>query len=307
MNGFLSIFKTVLDMAYVAGKKIAIAAPLMNIEFLKLSGSYDGYGVEIQEHTILAYRGPVRLEDGRPIIIRHNEVANFIRDYNKSNGLSGENALKFITLSDDNEVRKKLTPNEYTYSVWLNHLTRPSDLLKPVDGVGQQQLVHRVLYLYGSDGKLREICPVKIAPSGMVPKLPKARLERRIGAEGIKRLEQLRGREIYEKGEEIVDVADVFGNPQITFDHEAVDEYVVDAYGTIPHSHHVYTSGQYAPERVGLQGAGWAHHGGRGCFGVTLDVGPADSYSYRSFPLVRGEDVKGKITRPSKQSYEFSF
>ena len=251
--------------------------------------TYDDYHVSEQARPLYVSGTPAKWEDNTPVLMRYDKVAKFMFDYNKSNVRDDGNALKFITLRDDNEVRKQLDKVANQDSVWINYLTMPG-ALRPVDGINQQ-LVHRVLYLYGTDGELHEICPVTIAPSGMVPLLGRDKLEKKIYAKGLKRLEQLRGREIYERDEQIVDVTDAFGNPQFTFGHNTIDEY-----GLIPHSHHVYTPSQDEPERVGVRDTYW-HRDDRRCFRVALDAYADGSRSLRSLPLVRGGNLETNITR----------
>ena len=223
-------------MLHIAERKLSIPAKWTPVDVPKaITKNYRGHHVMAPAHKLYTSALPVAWEDGSPVLMPYHKVPRFIRDYNASNNLEGEDALKFISLRDDNEVRKKLDVNKISSNVWMNYLTRPNRALRPVPGI-RQQLACRVLYMYGADGELHEICPVTIAPSGMVPALNKERLERIVHADGLKTLGTLRGRDIYENDNEVVDVMDIFGNPQITFDHDARDEI-----GLIPHSYHVYT------------------------------------------------------------------
>ena len=173
---------------------------------------------------------------------------------------------------------------------YVPDFTRPNSALKPVEGVGDQMIVHRELFWMLPEGEVL-VGPVTMAPGGMVPRLSRRRLEKLIGKEGLKRLEELRGREIYEKGSQIVVVRDYLGVPQRSLGHDARDENGE----VIPHNHHFYAPSQDAGEAVGVHGAHWFHHGGRWCFLVDLGVGAAYSNPYGSFPLVRGGEVEAKI------------
>jgi hypothetical protein len=125
----------------------------------------------------------------------------------------------------------------------------------------------------------------------MVPLLSRAALEKMIGASGLKKLEELRGKEIHEKGDEVVDVKNALGYPQFTLDHD-----YREGGEFIRHSHHLYTPGQDDGDSVGTRYADWHHHGELGCFDGDRGRDPDDSYPDRSFSLVRGGENEMTIT-----------
>jgi len=218
--------------------------------------------------------------------LKHAEVPEFLREYNEANGTEFE----MPTLLQDDAIRDQISrrngifdrnfakrnkPYAYGYFADFN---RPYG--KEVEGIRQMLVMREIIYRLSTGDII--VGATTIAPSGMVPRLLRERLEKKIGAKGLKKLEKLRGRDIYEKGDQIVDVRNALGYPQVTFDHDAEDES-----GLIPHSHHIYTPSQDEPERVGLRGTGW-RRGGHRCFLVDLDADVGVSYSDGSFPLVRG-------------------
>jgi hypothetical protein len=133
----------------------------------------------------------------------------------------------------------------------------------------------------------------------MVPLLSRAALEKMIGASGLKKLEELRGKEIHEKGDEVVDVKNALGYPQFTLDHD-----YREGGEFIRHSHHLYTPGQDDGDSVGTRYADWHHHGELRCFHVSLGYDPDYSSPNGSFSLVRGGSVE---VEPRKPAHKFSF
>ena len=257
----------------------------------------DGSRFTAPSHSIQAAPRYPTFEDGELVAnVTQAQAAQFLRDYNKANGTK----FRYPTLFEDEAIRE-LGKDHALFDENFQRNGTPwrwgyvADFNKPYgqaqEGI-DQQLVTRVVGFRMPDGDY-EIGSVTIAPSGMVPALSRVRMEKRIGAEGLKRLEHLRGREIYEKGDQVVDVKNALGYPQFTLGHNASDEI-----GLIPHSHHFYTPSQQDGERVGIRGAGWRHHGVRRCFDVDLSVDPARSGSSGSVPLIRGGNVEAEVVRP---------
>jgi hypothetical protein len=290
----------------IMNRSIAIPKEWVTVQIPSVDAKlYDGARIQIPAYAMdVALRYPV--DDKGELIanLKQREVAQFLREYNKANGTN----FKLIPLYADEAIRDKLGKEHVMFDEnfernrmpwrwgYFADFTRQTNL-GTVEGIDGQQLITRELcyrMLLGGDEKLGIIT---IAPSGMVPRLTREQLEKRIGAKGLKRLEQLRGREIHEKGEQIVDVRNALGYPQFTLGDDAIDDN-----GFVSHSHHVYAPDQSEGETVGARCA-FGHRDGRGCFDIRLDVGPGGSGSCRSFPLVRGEEVKGKVT---KQSYSIS-
>jgi len=260
----------------------------------------DGTYVKLPSYSIgVATRYPVD-EDGSLVAdMTQAGVADFLRGYNKAHDTS----FRCPLLLEDEAIRDQLGENHTMFDEnfekngmpwrrgYLADFTRQHAALRPLEGVDGQTLVHREFGWRMPYGDVI-VGPVTIAPGGMVPRPSRTRLEKKIGAKGLKRLGELRGREITEQGEEIVDVRNVFGDPQYTLDHAAEDES-----GLVPHSHHVYTPSQGAGETVGVRDAYWLHPGVRGCFSVALDVDSSLSAPNGSFPLVRGAGAEAEISR----------
>ena|SRR3989338_3375061 len=279
-------------MAQVVEKRLNLPA---ETEWLSISVPevdaklYDGGHVNFPAHSIaIAPRYPT-FEDGTLVSdMMHANTAQFLRDYNKSNGTDFGGPALF----EDEAIRDQLGKGHAAFD---ENFQRNApwrwgyvlDFNKPygsgADGINGQELVTRVIGYRLKDGDI-ELGVTTIAPSGMVPLLSRTDMERRIGAEGLKLLEKLRGKEIYEKGDEVVDVRNALGYPQFTLGHDAKEGRKL-----VEHSHHVYTPGQDEPERVGIRDAGWNHRlDGLRCFGVDLDADAGDSASDGSVPLVRG-------------------
>jgi hypothetical protein len=128
----------------------------------------------------------------------------------------------------------------------------------------------------------------------------KQELEGIIGAECLNNLGKLRGKDIYEKSDEIVDVRNPLGHAQLTFPHG----YRVND-KLITHSHHQWRPEQNNGDMAGLRDASWYHHDGERCFHVRLLQGAGDSLPWRSFPLVRGGGVEGTATPPPVKETRF--
>ncbi|MBI3190854.1 hypothetical protein HYZ41_04075, partial [archaeon] len=228
-----------------------------------------------------------------------SDVAKFLNEYNKANNC----AFRYPTLFEDEAVRDHLGKDHAIFDENFQRNRMPWRWGYVADFTGtygngeegiNQRLVTRKLFYRLPDGDA-EIGVTTIAPSGMVPLLTREQIEKMIGADGLKKLEKLRGKEIYEKDNEIVDVRNALGYPQLTLGHDQTDENK----NLVEHSHHFYTPDQNSNETVGIRDARWDHRGGRGCFRVSLDAGPGGSLSDGSFPLVRGDAVKAKVMRPS--------
>src|SRR3989339_46723 len=247
----------------------------------------------------VATRYPI-FEDGNLIAnVTQAQAAQFLRDHNKANKTN----YRIPFLFEDEVLRDQLGKDHAVFDEnferngqpwrwgYVADFTRPNSALKPVNGVDDQQLVQRVLYWRMPEGEV-EVGPITIAPSGMVPRLTRKEFETNYKAVGMKKLEQLRGREISEQGEEIVDIRNALGYPQFTLDHNAKNRGEF-----IDHSNHVYTPLQNAGEAVGVRNADWDNHGGLRSFYANLDIGAGDSNPHRSFPIVRGSGVKADVQR----------
>ncbi|MBI4174805.1 MAG: hypothetical protein HY517_04110 [Candidatus Aenigmarchaeota archaeon] len=269
-------------MTIVSERKLAPVAEWIAAGVPEVDAKLGDTHVYFPAHNVeIASRYPV-FEDGTLVAdVTQAQAAQFLRDYNQGGpALFEDEAIRDRLGRDhaafDENFQRKGMPWRYGYIL---------DFSKPygngAEGI-DQKLVTRVIGYRLKDGDV-ELGVTTIAPSGMVPTLGREKLEAMIGTEGLTRLEKLRGKEIYEKGEQVVNVRNALGYPQLTFDHEA-------GHGRklVPHSHHVYTPSQDEPERVGLRDAGWIRRGVHGCFLVTLGARPGISASYRSVPLVRG-------------------
>ena len=260
----------------------------------------DGTSVYVAAHYMLIAPSYPTFEDGELVAnVTQAQVAQFLREYNEVNNTK----FRYPMLFEDEAVRDQLGKDHPIFDENFERNRRPwrwgyvADFNKPYGnrdkGVNDQPLVTRLISWRLTSGDY-EIGPVTIAPSGMVPRLSRRQFEEMAGAVGLRRLEQLRGREIYEADSQIVDVRNALGYPQFTLGHDAKDES-----GLIPHSYHVYTPNQNEPERVGLRRADWRRHDGLRCFYVDLGVRAGCSRSAVSVPLVRGGNLEAEVTRPS--------
>ncbi len=271
----------------------------------------DDTHIKVPSYSIsVAQRYPTFSDGSLVADVKQTDVAEFLRNYNESRKLSGKDTFRYPVLFEDEQMRDYLGKDHAMFDENFNRNEMPyqwgyiADFTRPygngAEGVeingSAQPLVTRRAYWRTLDGDV-ELGPVTIAPDGMVPSLGRNRMEKMIGAKGLKRLEQLRGKEIYEKGDEIVDVRNALGYAQLTLAHDAHDN---DGQ-LISHSHHSYRPEQNYDEAVGVRDADWHHRGVLWCFDVLLDVDPAGSASGRSFPLVRGGGVEAEIVRQSRK------
>ncbi|MBI2232454.1 MAG: hypothetical protein HYU56_00910 [Candidatus Aenigmarchaeota archaeon] len=260
----------------------------------------DGSRLSMPSYTLQIATSYPTSEDGELVSnVTQAQAAAFLREYNKAN----YSTFRYPMLYEDESVRDKLGKEHSIFgeNFGRNGKTKRlgyvADFTKPygkaVEGINHHEVVQRLIGWRLPKGDV-EVGATTIAPTGMVPSFSRTQIEKRIGAQGLKRLEQLRGKEIYEKGDEIVDVRNALGYPQFTLNHDAKDESDL-----IPHSYHVYTPDQNIGETVGVRAADWYRHDGLRCFSVILYVEPGDSHQYRSFPLVRGGNLDVSVTRPS--------
>ena len=266
---------------------------------------YDGSHIYFPAHTIKVAPHYPTFEDGELVAnMTQAKSAQFLRDYNQANNTNFGGPMLF-----EDEAIRGLGKEHAIFNENFQRNGMPwrwgyvLDFNKPygngAEGIGQQ-LVTRVLGYMLQDGDV-ELGVATIAPSGIVPVFSREQLEKRIGAKGLKRLEELRGREVYEKGDEVVDVRNSLGYPQFTLGHDARDEQGA----LLPHSHHVYTPDQSEPEKVGIRGVRWLHRGGHGCFDVYLGVYADRSFSDGSVPLARGGIFGAKVTSVKEYKAEF--
>ena len=205
-----------------------------------------------------------------------------------------EHGYRLIPEFEDFWVRQKLSKNHTAFDQNFER-AEPfawgylADHTKPygsgeIEGLTvedkQEGLVQRVAYMYDASGELQELGITTLAPDGMVPMFTKQELEGIIGAEGLNNLGKLRGKDIYEKSDEIVDVRNPLGHAQLTFPHD----YKIN--DILAHSHHSYRPEQNYGDMAGLRDASWSLHGGERCFNVGLGQDAGDSDPRRSFPLV---------------------
>lgn len=267
----------------------------------------DGTYVSVPKHAIYVAERFAIYKDGTPAVdLTHRDAVASIKAYNHAHGLAGDDALVLPFLLEDEDVRDQLgrehrafdenfgRHNEAYRSGYINDSTRYHPALNPVEGINQM-LVHRVLYWEMSDGPT-EIGPILIASDGVIPRLTKKQLERLKGAKGLRLLGKLRGMDIDEKDNEVVDVRDALGYAKFTLPHEYHDE----SGKLIQHECHIYAPPQEMPEAVGIRYVDWDRHIGLWCFYVGLDAGAGSSYPGRSFPLVRG-GVKVALTKHVKR------
>ncbi len=282
-----------------AKKELAIPANWTDVSIPKIDAKLvGGTHVYVPAHDIqVATRYPT-YSDGHLVASKKQpEVARFLREYNEAHGTN----FRYPTLFEDEAMRDTLGKKHTAFDENFKRNECPwrsgyvADFTRPygdgAEGINQW-LVTRIAgwRLSGGDA---EIGTTTIAPNGMVPAISRKQLEKIIKKEGLRRLEKLRGKEIYEKPDEIVNVRNPLGYPQLTFAHDAKYQ---DG-SIIPHSHHVYAPAQNQSETLGVRGAGWDPHDKLRCFSVSLGVEPDDSRPGVSFPLVRGAPVKAKITK----------
>lgn len=242
-------------------------------------------------------------------------VADFLRQYNKANGTKYRLTPEF----EDFHVRRILGARHAAFDqnfgraqplAWgyLADRTEPqgSEEIEGLTVNGRKQgLVPRRAFIYDASGEPQEIGITTFAPDGEVPWLTKAQydelIESRVLAQDFYRnLGKLRGREICEAPEEIVDVRNALGYAQLTFLHD----YKIEG-RPAPHSHHQYRPEIGQSEAVAVRDADWRPpHDGR-CFGVCLRVRAGDSHSGRSFPLIRGEEAEVTVTPPAPVQSKF--
>ena len=256
---------------------------------------YDGAHIVIPEHTIQV---PVRFPtyaDGETIAyLTQRGMAELLRGYPELRG----GLTLYETLLLCGKLGKEDPAFDETFNRGVPHYNeRVLDFSRPcdygmVDGVevnGQRQmLVTRLIGYRLSDGD--EILGVTtIAPSGMVPTLTKAELEKhRVNLTELGKL----GVELPESGGEIVNLTDALGYPKLTLPHG----YEIDG-NLVPHSHHVWTPEQTDDERVGVLDAFYHLLDGDLCF--ITNLGFAHGLSDTSFSLVRREKVKFSVERPA--------
>ncbi len=170
--------------------------------------------------------------------LTHDEAASLLNEQNASHG-----RLRMLKVIEDHVIRKK---DPHFFSEDWNRPRKSgflADMLKPtaynsVNGVGGQLLVPKLLYWRLPHGE-QEVGVVFVPSDGIVPHLTRSCLEEMIGAEGLNKLAPLRGREIYEKADEIVDVCDALGYPKFTIPHEAE---------VIPHLTHITRDYELTPD-----------------------------------------------------------
>jgi hypothetical protein len=137
--------------------------------------------------------------------------------------------FRYLTLFEDEAARRQLGKDHAVFDENFERNGQPwrwgyiLDFNRPckegmVDGVNQKLVTRIIGYRLPSGDE--ELGVTTIAPSGMVPLLSRAALEKMVGASGLKKLEELRGKEIHEKGDEVVDVKNALGYPQFTLDHD---------------------------------------------------------------------------------------
>ena len=294
MSGFMAVS--------LAKNKLALPNEWIKARIPKLDARlYDGSRVYVPAHDVeVALRYPTYENGMRISNVTQAQMAQFLKDYNASNNTD----FSTFALFEDEAVREQLGKDHALFDENFKRNGQPwkwgyvADFTRPYgngeEGINGQQLVRRIAY-WRLPGEDVELGVVTIAPDGIVPTLSRKQLEEMIGKVGLKKLEKLRGKEIYEKRDEVVNVKNPLGYPQLTLGHEARDEG-----GLIPHNHHNYRPEQNYGETVGVRGADWDLDG-QGCFSVDLGVRPAVSDPGGSFPLVREEKVIAKIKRSPKE------
>lgn len=252
-------------------------------------------GLYIPKHTMsVATHYPLD-ENGKLVSgMTHAEHAQFLRDCDSDD-------VELPALFEDYAIRIQLGKEHRAFNENFARgvsrrygyiLDRNRSYGKAVEGINEQELVTREIIWSMKDGDC-VIGVTQIAPSGMTPELTRTDMERMIKAEGLEKLAALRGMDIWEQGDEIVNVHDPSGYAKFTLPHDARFENGC----IIPHSYHLYTPSQNEPEGVGVRYAGPCYLGRLWCFYVSLNVDADYPRSDRSAPLVRGGVFGAKLSR----------
>jgi len=279
------------------GSWVSVNVSVVDVKFL------DGVKLYAPAHTIIVATRYPTFEDGSLVAsTTQAQVVKFLREYNEVNKTN----FRYPTLFEDEAMRDQLGRKHAIFDEnferndrswhwgYVADFTRPIPGYEQVEGINGQMLVTRLVGYELPEGE-QILGVTTMAPSGMVPKLPRKQLETMIKAEGLKRLEELRGCEIYEKGDKLVDVRNALGYPQFTVEDEARDKNGK----LLPHSHHICTPDQDAGETVGHRYVGSHLRDLSRCFYVDLLSGAGFSHSYGSFPLVRKGCVGAEVLRPN--------
>ncbi len=257
--------------------------------------TYDRNHISIPAHIIeVALRYPRYADGSLAAGMTQREVAELMAGYVEQ-GIKGG-----LALYEDQFLRDILGKDHPMFhenfeshgQAWhlgyvLDYNKRCSE--RSVDGLRQKLVTRRIGYRLPSGDV--ELGVTTIAPSGMVPLLTKAQIEKHFGKDSLSRLEKL-GVAIPENGEETVKPWSALGYPQLSLYHDYRENGE-----PVPHSHHIYTPLQNDAERVGVRSADWHHRGEVGCFCVYLDYEPVYLYSNRSVPLVRGGEYEMEVER----------
>lgn len=258
---------------------------------------YDGAHISIPAHVIQVATHYPTYEDGSLVGgMTQAQVAQFLHKYNSAHGTD----FRYPMLFEDEAMRDQFGRKHATFGENVEHNDVPrrwgyvADFTRRcgggmVEGINGQMLVTRLVGYRLPKGE-QILGVATIAPSGVVPKLSRKQLEKMIGADGLKRLEELRGREIYEKRDEVVDVRNALRYPQLTLRYPQLtlgpDERLEEG-KVLPHSHHFYAPGQNDRETEGSRGISRYLHGRRMCFSVNLGCTTGLVSPDKSFPLVR--------------------
>ena len=261
---------------------------------------YDGARVTIPAYTLQVYAGFPEYATGRLVSdLRHAEIPTVLQSSRKQR-LGARSSLRMATVFEDEAIRD--TRGEYHpmfYRVFgrngrENLIAYLADFNNrsetgTVEGINQKLTTRRIGWRL-PQGDIN-IGVTTIAPEGVVPTLPRKYLEKMIGVVGLKQLGALRGKEIYEAAEDIVDVRNALGYPQLTMRHGDAPH--------IPHYSHITTPKQDYEESVSDRWAPPQFHTGRLCF--LVDLHTQRNYEYpnprTSFQLVRSAGVTAKVQR----------
>lgn len=261
---------------------------------------YDRTRVTIPAYTLQIYAGFPEYATGRLMSdLRHAEIPTVLQN-NKKRHLSTRDSLRMATIFEDEAIRDTLgeyhpmfyrvfgrngRENLIAYLADFNNRSETG----MVEGVNQKLLTRQIGWRL-PQGDV-DIGVTTIAPEGVVPTLPRKHLEKIIGADGLKRLGALRGKEIYEAAGDIVDVRNALGYPQLTMRHGDAPH--------VPHYSHITTPKQDNEESVSDRWAPPQFHTGRLCF--LVDMHTQRDYERpnprTSFQLVRTAGVTAKIQR----------